>query len=657
MSDYKFSFGYLALKMLGKTLYSNPFAALSELIANGFDAKANKVWIYIDLHNKANSTIVVIDNGKGMTDEDVKNKYLQVGKKNRPDNDIFMMGRKGIGKLAAFYLSNKYYLITKTNEEENFYEIDFTKHESGIKNEEDETYMRKIDSLNFPELNIYKENHTGTALFLTNVNFSGYGDKRFDALEAELSELFRIKNKEIFLKVIKDPDNIDNKYNLVRKKIAFKNMSKIYYNCNNFEEVLKLNNEVIGHLENKDQEITITREIEKYKETPRIANVNGNEIKINPIGWVGIHQTIKRDIAIQNDPENFIDSKFYHFNKIRIYVRGKLALDNILPYVHNTQYYANYIEGELECNELDDNELPDIASSSRQDIDKNDDRFIALLSFVQDIVKKLVNYKNEKTNEALKQRHKKQLNAVQNLSHEVQNILVENTNKKITSEEIEKVKKTIISSFGKVNDIVKTKYTLFLSHKRDDNKVADFIYHYLKEKCGFNEDYIFYTSKPGGINETINILEKQINESLTNENTYVVFCIESEKFMKSEYCMFEGGAAWAIKQKYSIGLIYDDYDKHVPTYLKSMKNTKVNISNTNMCRDKYVSIVNLLNTMIEYLNKNYLDNNTKKPTIKVNLPTDIELTNNNKTLDQYYNKDIIEYRYYYVQGGNKNGNI
>lgn len=81
MSDYKFSFGYLALKMLGKTLYSNPFAALSELIANGFDAKANKVWVYLDIRDKANSTIVVIDNGEGMTDSVVLNKYLQVGKK------------------------------------------------------------------------------------------------------------------------------------------------------------------------------------------------------------------------------------------------------------------------------------------------------------------------------------------------------------------------------------------------------------------------------------------------------------------------------------------------------------------------------------------------------------------------------------------------
>ena len=34
-----FTFGWLALKLLGKSLYSNAWSAISELVANGFDAK------------------------------------------------------------------------------------------------------------------------------------------------------------------------------------------------------------------------------------------------------------------------------------------------------------------------------------------------------------------------------------------------------------------------------------------------------------------------------------------------------------------------------------------------------------------------------------------------------------------------------------------
>lgn len=648
MSDYKFSFGYLALKMLGKTLYSNPFAALSELIANGFDAKANKVWVYLDIRDKANSTIVVIDNGEGMTDSVVLNKYLQVGKKNRPDDDNDMMGRKGIGKLAAFYLSNKYYLITKTVQEKNAYEIDFTQHENGIKKEEDDTYMTKIDSLLFPECNIYNENSTGTALFLTNVNFSGYGDKSFAVLEGDLAELFCIKNKNILLKVIKTNEDVNNEYISVKKKIAFKNMSKIYYNCSNFEKVLALNGQEINYIEKNAQETKVFRDIEKYTQAPRMANVNGKDISISPIGWIGIHQTINRKIAPNNDPENFIESKFYHFNKVRIYVRGKLALENILPYIHNTQYYVNYIEGEIECNELDDNLLPDIASSSRQDIDKNDDRFIALVEYVKEIVRLLVKYKNDQTDNDLALRRKKQQNAVYNLSADVKKSLDNKIGKNLDKKDIEEINHSIINSFEKVNDIVKTNYTLFLSHKRNDNKIANFIYYYLIEKCGFNEKYLFYTSKPGGVDESIEILEQQINKALTDENTYIVFSIESDKFKASEYCMFEGGAAWAVKQNNTIGLVYNDYKNNVPTYLKSMKKIKVDVASVDMQRYIYVSIVNLLNSIIEYLNRNYAEEKDRKPFISCELPTDVELENRKETLAQYFNKDIIEYWNYYV---------
>ena len=37
-----FTFGWLALKLLGKSLYSNAWSAISELVANGFDAGAKK---------------------------------------------------------------------------------------------------------------------------------------------------------------------------------------------------------------------------------------------------------------------------------------------------------------------------------------------------------------------------------------------------------------------------------------------------------------------------------------------------------------------------------------------------------------------------------------------------------------------------------------
>ena len=657
MSDYKFSFGYLALKMLGKTLYSNPFAALSELIANGFDAKANKVWVYLDISNKANATIVVIDNGRGMTDEIVLNKYLQVGKLNRPNDDKQMMGRKGIGKLAAFYLSNKYYLLTKTASENNVYKIDFTQHENGQKTEADDTYMEKITSITFPEKEIYDTIKTGTAIYLTNVNFTGYGDKNFSVLESDLAELFSISNKEILLKIVKNDNDKTQRYICVKKKIAFKNMSYILYNNNIPANILALNGTEIRNAEKTADETKIYINIEKYIKAPRYSIVNGKQIAINPTGWIGIHQTINRKIAHANDPNNFIDSKFYHFNKVRIYVRGKLAIENILPYVHNTQYYVNYIEGEIECNELDDNNLPDIASSSRQDVDKNDDRFIALVEYVKEIVQLLVKYKNDQTNKDLALRKRKQENAVHSLSSDIKKTLEERKGTILQQKDIDEIDHSIVNSFETVNELVKVKYSLFLSHKRNDNDIAEFIYKFLIEKMGIDSNWIFYTSKPGGTDESLEVLEKQIVNALTNENTYVIFCIESPKFKESEYCMFEGGAAWAVKQNSTIGLAYKNYDKEVPSYLKTMKKMKIDCSSLELTRDRYTNIINMLNSIIEYLNRNYVDDASKKSVLSLNLPTDIELANGDNNIVDYYNSDIVTYWNYYVLKDTSKNNL
>ena len=48
----EFNFTCYALKLLGHNLYSNPWTAVSEIVANGIDAKAKKVHVLVDLFNK-----------------------------------------------------------------------------------------------------------------------------------------------------------------------------------------------------------------------------------------------------------------------------------------------------------------------------------------------------------------------------------------------------------------------------------------------------------------------------------------------------------------------------------------------------------------------------------------------------------------------------
>ncbi len=108
------------LEHLGSQMYKHRDIAIAELVANSWDAGATRVDISIpDEADYASETsqILISDNGIGMTDDDVENEYLVVGK-NRRLTDLKkqlsrpIMGRKGIGKLAGFGLASMMSVIT-----------------------------------------------------------------------------------------------------------------------------------------------------------------------------------------------------------------------------------------------------------------------------------------------------------------------------------------------------------------------------------------------------------------------------------------------------------------------------------------------------------------------------------------------------------------
>src|SRR5215470_8746636 len=104
------------LESLGINLYSNAAAVLSELVANAWDADATTV----SIEWKVNGELVVIsDDGRGMTDDEINNKFLKVGYKKRPSEGTYSprwrrayMGRKGIGKLSVFSIADRVHVYT-----------------------------------------------------------------------------------------------------------------------------------------------------------------------------------------------------------------------------------------------------------------------------------------------------------------------------------------------------------------------------------------------------------------------------------------------------------------------------------------------------------------------------------------------------------------
>lgn len=403
-----FDFSYMALKLLGKNLYNNPWTAISELVANGVDAKASEVYIYFDISDKSHSTVEIIDNGIGMNYDDLADKYVWIGRNKREDNMFSeeekqnIMGRKGIGKLAALYLTEKYYIISKKKEE---LEPSSWSLNMQIYRDSD---LPKLDRVNNNvQLNsnaIWKNFSQGTAIKLVDIDLKRFGNRRIEGLKRTLSDFYLSSvTSKIYICVI-ERKNQKIVFEPIEKNIAFKNFYAMFDNSG-----LNISSRMSDAIEFTwlseypeigkqprptvlvDPKNLITRGKQVFHDTC------GNEIEkqYELTGWIGIHSTIETKNAVD---KNFVRNDAYHPNRLRVYVRKKLAVSNYFDMRISTQTMANYIEGEISFDILDDNDLPDIATSSRQDF-LEDERVALLKNLVDPIVGALFKARNQVGNE------------------------------------------------------------------------------------------------------------------------------------------------------------------------------------------------------------------------------------------------------------------
>ena len=115
---YTMRFDVGTIKHLGLQMYSTLPPVIGELVANGWDANATRVEISIpdkplDLDE---SEVTITDNGIGMSDADIRTKYVVTGRDRREDEGSDetpeplkrkIMGRKGIGKFSSFGIAKE----------------------------------------------------------------------------------------------------------------------------------------------------------------------------------------------------------------------------------------------------------------------------------------------------------------------------------------------------------------------------------------------------------------------------------------------------------------------------------------------------------------------------------------------------------------------
>ena len=115
---YTMRFEVGTIKHLGLQMYSTLPPVIGELVANGWDANATHVEISIPAKplDLDESEVTISDNGIGMSDADIRNKYVITGRDRREDEGSDetpeplkrkVMGRKGIGKFSSFGIAKE----------------------------------------------------------------------------------------------------------------------------------------------------------------------------------------------------------------------------------------------------------------------------------------------------------------------------------------------------------------------------------------------------------------------------------------------------------------------------------------------------------------------------------------------------------------------
>lgn len=336
---YKMKISLNIIEHLGINLYSNLPAVLSEIVANSWDADATEVQMNIEGTTK----IEIIDNGIGMSEEDINEKFLLVGYKKRERGFVQtlkgrkVMGRKGIGKLSLFSIANKITIISKKeNEEINAFVMNVNDIREAANQEKDyEPIALKSNEL--PK----QLEHNGTIIILEELKRERIQEHN---IKTNLARRFSVIGGQNNFKVFVNNEEIG-----VEDRNYFKKLDYIWY----FGEESKFFLDLCS------------------------ANIESTQLEESfdnyvVSGWIG---SAKESNSLQEGINNL--------NKISILIRGKLAQEDILSEFRIGGLYTKFLIGEINADFLDTDDSEDITTSNRQKIREDDPRYIALKNFIK----------------------------------------------------------------------------------------------------------------------------------------------------------------------------------------------------------------------------------------------------------------------------------
>lgn len=171
---------------IGRDLIQDPYAAIVELVKNSYDADATKVTITFKNINNENLQVIVSDNGHGMSNDTVVNKWMVPSTNDKQARKVspagrVMQGRKGIGRYASSMLGNELFLETVSKKKKTSLFIDWNLFEKAEFLDDVEILIETKDT----------DEASGTKMTITGneQNLSVWSKEQFEKLNSELKKL------------------------------------------------------------------------------------------------------------------------------------------------------------------------------------------------------------------------------------------------------------------------------------------------------------------------------------------------------------------------------------------------------------------------------------------------------------------------------------
>lgn len=339
------------LESLGINLYSNAAAVLSELVANAYDADATLVSVN---WKHGNQFVIIDDDGSGMSEREINERYLTVGYKKRnregstsPRWGRPFMGRKGIGKLSMFSIA-----------------------------EDVRIYSTVADG-----------SSCGLRIHVPDLEEAIRAKRPYHPQDIDVPDEYQNKGTTLVLSELKKK-RADLTSAALRKRLArrFDVIDPTPRESGGFH--IHVNGDRITHADR--QELKRLEFIWEFgeKELPDSAlpkSVNRNVIEKNFAGgspdwvvrgWIG---TAKKPTDLTDDEEAG------SLKNIIVLARKRPIQEGIIDRLDFSRLFGNYVTGQIHADFLDlDDGHADIATSDRQRLIEDDERVVALRHFLRE---------------------------------------------------------------------------------------------------------------------------------------------------------------------------------------------------------------------------------------------------------------------------------